>query len=68
MSDNKVHTEACLTGCFMILTVIFIGIAVSAGFGWLTMTVLAALGIHLSFWICWGIWILLSALFGVNTK
>jgi hypothetical protein len=68
MTDNDVQNGACLASCGMLLIVLILGLAISAGFGWLTMIVLAALGIHLSFWICWGIWVLLSTLLKVVNK
>lgn len=60
MSDN----QSCLFGCLIAILAICAGVAVSAGFGWLTMTILAAFGVHMNFWISWGIWILAAALFG----
>jgi hypothetical protein len=70
MSNKSTEPDAltCIGGCIVVLVILAMCLAISAGFGWLTMAVLAAFGIHLSFWICWGIWALLSTLFKVGSK
>jgi hypothetical protein len=54
-----------LLGCLGITALVF---AISAGMGALTMIALGAFGVHVSFWIAWAIYIVLSAIFRGATK
>lgn len=58
-TDDKATCLVATGGC---LLVIVLGAALSAFFGWLTQIVLGIFGVQLSFWKCWALWIVLSAL------
>jgi hypothetical protein len=52
-------------GCAFIVLIV---LAVSAGMAGLTMVALGAVGVHVSFWVAWAIYIVLSAIFRGATK
>lgn len=51
---------AIFLGCFGML---FIVLGISAGMGALTMVALGAFGVHVSFWVAWAVYIILSSIF-----
>jgi hypothetical protein len=50
------------------LGIVILILAISAGFGALTMVALSIFGIHTAFWKAWALYIVLSAIFQVVTS